>query len=57
MSGTTIGAGPTCTWCCPWALLVQAAERSHLPEAPTARAVLHDLLLRIRLGAAAVRAA
>lgn len=31
------------------ALLVAEAERSHLPEAPTARAALHDLLLRIRL--------
>lgn len=34
------------------ALLVDAAERSHLPEEPTARAALHDLLLRIRLPAA-----
>ncbi|HEX5869029.1 MAG TPA: nucleotidyltransferase domain-containing protein [Longimicrobium sp.] len=29
-------------------VLVDAAERSHLPEEPTARAALHDLLLRIR---------
>ena len=32
-------------------VLVDAAERSHLPDEPTARAALHDLLLRIRLGA------
>jgi predicted nucleotidyltransferase len=36
------------------ALLVAEAERSHLPEEPTARAALHDLLLRIRLAPAAV---
>jgi predicted nucleotidyltransferase len=35
-------------------LLVDAAGRSHLPEEPTARAALHDLLLRIRLAPAAV---
>lgn len=28
-------------------VLVDAAERSHLPEEPTARAALHDLLLRL----------
>jgi predicted nucleotidyltransferase len=36
------------------ALLVAESERSHLPEEPTARAALHDLLLRIRLAPAAV---
>jgi predicted nucleotidyltransferase len=35
-------------------MLVEAAERSPLPEEPTARAALHDLLLRIRLAPAAV---
>jgi uncharacterized protein len=35
------------------ALLVAESERSHLPEEPTAAAALHDLLLRIRLGAPA----
>jgi uncharacterized protein len=35
------------------ALLVDAAERSHLPDASTARAALHDLLLRLRLPTAA----
>lgn len=39
------------------ALLVDAAERSHLPDEPTAHAALHDLLLRIRLGQPAARAA
>jgi predicted nucleotidyltransferase len=34
------------------ALLVAESERSHLPEEPTARAALHDLLLRIRLAPA-----
>jgi hypothetical protein len=37
-------------------LLVAEAERSHLPEEPTARAALHDLLLRIRLAPAPVAA-
>jgi predicted nucleotidyltransferase len=36
------------------ALLVEAAERSHLPEEPTAHAALHDLLLRVRLAPATV---
>jgi len=36
------------------AMLVESAERSHLPEEPTARAALHDLLLRIRRAPAAV---
>jgi len=31
--------------------LEQAAGESRLPEAPTARAALHDLLVRLRLGA------
>jgi predicted nucleotidyltransferase len=31
--------------------LEQAAAESRLPEAPTARAALHDLLVRLRLGA------
>jgi predicted nucleotidyltransferase len=31
-------------------VLADAAEASHLPEEPTARRALHDLLLRIRLG-------
>ena len=39
------------------ALLVAESERSHLPEEPTAHAALHDLLLRIRLGAPAAAAA
>jgi uncharacterized protein len=30
-------------------LLEQTAEASHLPEAPTARPALHDLLVRVRL--------
>ncbi|HEX6036515.1 nucleotidyltransferase domain-containing protein [Longimicrobium sp.] len=38
------------------ALLVNAAERSPLPDEPTAHAALHDLLLRIRLAPAAVAA-
>jgi predicted nucleotidyltransferase len=30
--------------------LEDSSDRSHLPEAPTARAGLHDLLIRTRLG-------
>lgn len=37
-------------------LLVASAERSRLPEEPTAHAALHDLLLRIRLPHPAVAA-
>jgi predicted nucleotidyltransferase len=32
-------------------LLEESAEKSALPEAPTARPALHDLLIRLRLGA------
>jgi len=38
-------------------VLAEAAEASTLPPAPTARAALHDLLLRLRLGRGAVAAA
>ena len=37
-------------------VLVDAAERSHLPDEPTARAALHDLLLRLNRAPAAVAA-
>jgi hypothetical protein len=37
-------------------MLAEASEASSLPDESTARAALHDLLLRIRLGAAAVAA-
>ncbi len=37
--------------------LVEAAEASSLPPEPTARAALHDLLLRLRLGEGALAAA